>query len=84
MYGGLVFGGLRNSTRDKWVGFKQGSWTVLDAPAKRTVSSGNLCVLCRCECGIERYVDVKSLSSGRSTSCGCRSKGTRTAKAAKN
>lgn len=42
-------------------------WTVLEA-AERTGDR----VLCRCECGVERRVNVGSLVQGTSKSCGCR------------
>lgn len=46
-----------------------GRWTVLDACIK--TNRGEIKLLCRCECGTERYVLERSLKYGRSLSCGC-------------
>lgn len=47
-----------------------GGWRVL-SPEK--IKRGNCTYIkCRCECGIEKEVNIKNLKSGISTSCGCR------------
>ncbi len=53
-------------SNDIAVGDRFGSWTVLDLeiiPRNR--------VLCRCDCGTERPVNLPSLRRGLSVSCGC-------------
>ncbi len=50
-------------------GQKIGRWTVLDDYIK--TPRGEKKLLCRCECGTERYVLERSLKSGASLSCGC-------------
>ena len=47
-------------------------WSVLGkAPSRREDHGSRAYVQCRCECGTEREVMVKSLRSGSSRSCGC-------------
>lgn len=46
-----------------------GRWTVLDS--YEINARGERKLLCRCECGIERYVLERSLLYGGSVSCGC-------------
>jgi len=46
-----------------------GRWTVLDW-AGRSVAGKNLW-RCRCDCGQQGVIQVDSLRSGTSTSCGC-------------
>lgn len=58
--------------REAMVGKTYGKWTVLKALPReykgKTVSK----MLCRCECGTEKEVDMISLKNGRSTKCtGC-------------
>lgn len=55
------------------VGEKFGRWTVI----KKAGYNKWRCPmwLCKCDCGIERIVDWKSLKSGGSKSCGCFKKG---------
>lgn len=53
-----------------WSGRTFGYWTVL----KRSVTDRRR-HLCRCECGVVKEVWNQSLSSGRSISCGCKTKG---------
>jgi len=50
------------------------SWTVIKEAKPRKL---NVYYLCRCECGTEREVFRGSLISGRSKSCGCKSRGER-------
>jgi hypothetical protein len=51
-----------------WVGKKFGRWTVLSfAPSRKA----NIRVVCECSCGTIREIGAASLSTGRSTSCGC-------------
>lgn len=57
-------------------GKRFGRWLVLDAePRVVRHPAGNkgflYSVLCRCDCGAERWVDTVSLQFGRSSSCGC-------------
>lgn len=49
-------------------GARFGRWTVIAPPERR---SGQRLALCCCDCGEERYVNCVSLTTGRSTSCGC-------------
>lgn len=49
-------------------GKKFGRWTVIKRVQSRCHKSY---WLCQCECGVEREVIGKSLSSGKSRSCGC-------------
>lgn len=46
-----------------------GRWTVSNQYI--LVKKGERKWLCRCECGVERYVLERSLKSGASVSCGC-------------
>lgn len=46
-----------------------GRWTVLDS--YMTTSKGERKWLCRCSCGVERYVLERALKHGESLSCGC-------------
>lgn len=50
-------------------GEKFGAWTVL---SKLYRKHDGMYYLCRCECGAEKPVYGKSLTSGRSKSCGCK------------
>lgn len=52
------------------VGNTYGRWTVIGAgtPGTKNVQRK---VLCRCQCGTEKLLPTGSLSSGKSTSCGC-------------
>lgn len=49
-------------------GNKFGRWTVIERVDNR---NGYHYWLCKCECGTQREVDGRSLTSGLSTSCGC-------------
>lgn len=55
-------------TADK-IGKKFGKWTVLHAPPKKNGRSQKL--MCLCDCGVQKLVDARSISSGTSKSCGC-------------
>lgn len=44
------------------------SWTVIGLPPKKRFDY----VVCQCECGVEKEVNVYSLTSGKSKSCGCK------------
>lgn len=50
------------------IGQKFGRWTVIDVAEKR---NGRIYWKCKCDCGTVREVKQQSLTSGRSTSCGC-------------
>lgn len=62
------------------VGHRYGRWTVIaraaSRPRKRRRNSPGVATywLCRCECGTEREVASTNLTSGASTSCGCRNR----------
>ena len=65
---------VKDNTRTAVIsGEKYGRWTVLDdvqiVPRKNGKSE--LKILCRCDCGTERYVLERSLLYGGSVSCGC-------------
>lgn len=52
---------------------RYGKWTVIKSvPLEKTYANGlRTGWLCRCDCGTERVVTAKSLTSGESHSCGC-------------
>lgn len=52
-----------------------GYWTVLRKSENRS-SDGHVLWWCKCKCGTEREVIGSRLKSGRSQSCGCKSKDT--------
>lgn len=54
---------------EKHYGQKWGMWTIQPVPVMR--QNSNLYFMCKCECGTERRVQVQSLFSGDSQSCGC-------------
>lgn len=55
-------------------GRKFNRWTVLSRGPNFLVSSGPESAWhCKCECGTQKLVRGKHLTSGRSQSCGCRS-----------
>jgi hypothetical protein len=66
---------------DQWkelIGKNFGEWTVLDKyiPGSTKMPKRNPKILCKCNCGTERYVRINSLIRGESTSCRCnRSRG---------
>jgi len=51
------------------IGAAFGSWTVIAECGK---IGKEICVFCRCTCGVEKEVSCRYLVSGRSKSCGCR------------
>lgn len=51
------------------IGDKYNRWTVIGEPTKNSI--GQLCYLCRCECGNERNKEFSAIYSGHSKSCGC-------------
>jgi len=55
--------------RETMVGKKFGKWLVLKALPKEYTTKTTAKMLCRCECGIEKEVDMISLKNGRSTKC---------------
>lgn len=58
----------KKEKKDKMTGQHFGRWTVM-GDKKRI---GTTClVLCRCDCGVERYVRKGDLAKGKSRSCGC-------------
>ncbi len=56
-------------------GRRFGRWTVTDKYESRAVGKKRprkgVFWLCKCDCGTQKWVDSMSLSSGRTTSCGC-------------
>jgi hypothetical protein len=71
MYGGTVSCGCarRDSAVDVPPGTVFGRWAVIqEAPTR---PGGVRVMSCRCECGTQRAVLLRSLRSGRSMSCGC-------------
>lgn len=54
-------------------GQRYGKWAVIKSvPLDKTYANGlRTGWLCRCDCGTERVVTAKSLTSGESRSCGC-------------
>jgi hypothetical protein len=50
------------------VGTKVGRWQILSVGEN---DHGNWKVLCKCDCGTERYVRASRIREGRSKSCGC-------------
>jgi len=58
--------------RDIYVGSIFHKWTVIDSTLIPTNNNYSKKVLCKCQCGTERLVEVRSLRSGHSKSCGCR------------
>lgn len=52
-------------------GKKYNNWTILQFVRNRPPPSGGAVWLCRCICGIEKEVEVKSILNGTSNSCGC-------------
>lgn len=62
------------STKKDLTGKTFGGWTVLEETPK--TRKGSSTWKCRCECGAVRFnVFYTALTTGRSTSCGCRRKG---------
>lgn len=57
-------------------GQRFGRWTVLRrAPLARKEGNGSINGwLCRCDCGTERVVVARALTSGSSASCGCQTR----------
>ena len=52
------------------VGERFGRWTAIMDTGERTKNRQHIW-LCKCDCGTVRNVDSRSLTSGRSKSCGC-------------
>ena len=55
--------------RKDMIGKKYGKWTILEDVPKEYTSKIISKMLCRCECGTEKEVDMVSLKNGRSTQC---------------
>lgn len=55
-----------NTMRIDLAGTTFGRWTVISGPDKNRYCS------CKCQCGVEKLVQVRTLMNGESTSCGCR------------
>lgn len=52
------------------IGQKIGRWTVLQLKTPMYLLARGWEALCRCDCGTERWVNLKSLKDGRTKSCG--------------
>lgn len=66
---------LAKMKRENMVGEVYGKWTVLKAITREYKGNITSKMLCKCECGIEKEVDMISLKQGRSTQCkSCASK----------
>ena len=60
---------LAKMKRENMVGEVYGKWTILQA-LEREYKGGTISkMLCKCECGKEKEVDMVSLKNGRSTQC---------------
>lgn len=55
--------------RERMIGKKFGKWLVLKALPKEFTIKTTSKMLCRCDCGIEKEVDMISLKNNRSTKC---------------
>ena len=55
--------------RNDMVGKKYGKWTVLKALLKTYTTKSVSKLLCKCECGLEKEVDMVSIKNGRSVQC---------------
>lgn len=66
-----AMGKANYGTGKNYIGQKFGRWTVLARSGKST--SGNALYLCKCDCGKEKVIQINTLTSGQSTSCGCSS-----------
>lgn len=61
--------GDRGSRFKNIAGKQFGKWRVLDHV--RRYGRCKLMWHCRCDCGVERWVNAQNLHSGKTTSCGC-------------
>lgn len=52
-------------------GYRFGRWTALEYRRRGEGVHVQKGWLCRCDCGVERWVQSASLKNGSSTSCGC-------------
>lgn len=64
-----ALGRANYGTGKNYIGQKFGRWTVL-ARAGKSPSDAAL-YLCKCECGSEKVLQINTLTSGQSNSCGC-------------
>lgn len=55
--------------REQMIGKKYGKWLVLKALPKEYTAKTISKMLCKCECGIQKEVDMISLKNNRSTKC---------------
>ena len=55
--------------REEMIGKKYGKWLVLKALPKEYTTKKISKMLCRCDCGVEKEVDMISLKNNRSTRC---------------
>lgn len=55
--------------RESMIGKVYGKWTVLEALKREYKGKAISKMLCKCECGTEKEVDMISLKNGRSTQC---------------
>ena len=52
------------------IGNVYGKWTVIDKDPQKN-SCGQVCWICRCQCGTIKSISGKVLRRGKSQSCGC-------------
>lgn len=55
--------------REEMIGKKYGKWLILKALPKEYTAKKVSKMLCRCDCGVEKEVDMISLKNNRSTKC---------------
>lgn len=55
--------------RNDMVGKKYGKWLVLKALPKTYTTKSISKLLCKCECGLEKEIDMISIKNNRSTQC---------------
>ena len=55
--------------RNDMVGKKYGKWLILKALPKTYTTKSISKLLCKCECGLEKEIDMISIKNGRSTQC---------------
>ena len=60
-----------NIKRKNYLSEQFNRWTCLRQHSERCGSKGSYYILCECECGIVKYVNLQDLKYGKSKSCGC-------------
>lgn len=73
---------LGRAARIDFTGHRFGRWTALTPVARKRPSGARVTYwICRCDCGVEREVDMTILRKGESKSCGCYNKDISTGRA---